>query len=577
MKKLLLAAIALSLVLPFGLFGQSAAGGGRKTFTISVSSNAPGAQVFVNGEAKGAAPLDLKLPAGTFDLAVKADGYADYATKLVVSANAKVYAELSPLAAAGTAKLTVKLSSLRIINARVSIDGVLKGLVSGGKPLGIDLPVGGHQLLVELEGYASYTTSIDLKKNAEIMVDLKPGAVVELAVPAAVANASFYLDGKFYGNASGAKPFSVGLAAGSRDLKVTAEGYKDWNGSIAVAIAGASATVTLRASGEKDVVVKGALGKPIQVLVDLKSAFTPVTATLTLKTSIKVLGAQVYVDGIFKGGLSGPKPLDVELPFGVHDVLVKADGYADYSAKVALDKDMELYADLKAALATLTVKVPGGIDGAQVYLNGSFKGNATGSRPLSLELGPGTYELLVKAEGYGDYSAKIALDRDTEVYADLRATSFALSFSCDVRDAEVWLGDKLVGKAPITLVLPAGTYSYKVRARGYGDYAGSLVLSKDTRIDAKLAPATALISFDVPEAFLFRDEGNPFKNFRVFIDGKLVKDRDLSDVEIAAGMHTVKVVTGGLKFESALSFEAGKKYRISLDILLKLTEISGGR
>ncbi len=92
--------------------------------------------------------------------------------------------------------------------------------------------------------------------------------------------------------------------------------------------------------------------------------------------------------------------------------------------------------------------------------------------------------------------------------------------------------------------------------------AGVLSKTVPMKRHVKDAPQTASYQFSIPSSMMNPDmHGNPWSQIRLYIDG--APQRDFRG-QIAAGRHTIRVVTGAIQIEQVSSFEAGKNYIIEL-------------
>ncbi len=113
------------------------------------------------------------------------------------------------------------------------------------------------------------------------------------------------------------------------------------------------------------------------------------------------LEARVYVDGAYKD----KTPCQVRVSPGAKRVVVKAAGHKDYATTVDLAPGdrIDVVADIRPVTATLIVEsVP---PGANICLDGEFKGKS----PVSLEVFPGQYSVSAELEGYHSKSQDVLL------------------------------------------------------------------------------------------------------------------------------------------------------------------------
>jgi serine/threonine protein kinase len=116
---------------------------------LSVTSQPPGANIFVNGQRQATqTPTTLNLPAGTYRIAVTKPGFEPYTSPVEIRAGepAHLDAELSRLGQ-GQGWVVVRTVPK---GALITVDGVLN---SQQTPARLELPAGQHLLVFTLDGY----------------------------------------------------------------------------------------------------------------------------------------------------------------------------------------------------------------------------------------------------------------------------------------------------------------------------------------------------------------------------------------------------------------------------------------
>ena len=135
--------------------------------TLVMSSNPPGAKLFVDGVERGVTPLTVPLKAGAHALELRGDG-PPRLTSITMTAGAQVsqYIEL-PKTASSAGQLQVRTEPA---GAKVSIDGLARGT----SPLTVaDLTPGEHAVLLESEhGSVKQIVAIEAGVTASLMVPL---------------------------------------------------------------------------------------------------------------------------------------------------------------------------------------------------------------------------------------------------------------------------------------------------------------------------------------------------------------------------------------------------------------------
>jgi len=124
-------------------------------------------------------------------------------------------------------------------------------------------------------------------------------------------------------------------------------------------------------------------------------------ARATLEVRSDPSGAQVYLDGRYLG----LTPLVSSVAPGRHQVEVRKEGYEPYKVSVRLNpgERVRVYARLVPAVTTGRLEVRSEPSGAQVYINGAYRGKT----PLVLTLDPGVYDLRLVLPGYAEYRERV--------------------------------------------------------------------------------------------------------------------------------------------------------------------------
>lgn len=148
-------------------------------------------------------------------------------------------------------------------------------------------------------------------------------------------------------------------------------------------------------------------------------------------------------------------------------------------------------------------------------------------------------------------------------------TYYQVTVNANVRGAEIYIDGVLQKSAvPATFELAAGTYEFRLEARGYLSWRQQVTIEGNRTIRAEMLPPTATVIFRVPSDYINNAVRNPHNLIDYYIDGRLQRaDR----VEVQPGRHTVAIVSGGLRFESQLYFDAGQVYTVELIMRVSLT------
>jgi hypothetical protein len=227
-RKLPMAAAALALLALAGA-GVPAA---RRFFapaappaegTLDVSTNPPGAQLFIDGVERGVTPVTVALKPGPHALELRGSG-APRLMPVTITAGAQVsqYIEL-PATASTSGELRVRTEPA---GARVTVDGVARGV----SPVTIaDLPPGEHAVLLESDlGSFKQTVTIEAGNTASLTVPMAApeGAPVSgwvtISAPGVV---QLFEGGRLVGTSQSER---LMVSAGRHELEIVSEavGYR---------------------------------------------------------------------------------------------------------------------------------------------------------------------------------------------------------------------------------------------------------------------------------------------------------------------------------------------------------------
>ena len=209
-------------------------------FPLTIRVNAPDAALFVDGQdVTGTVPY---VTGGPHNVQVSAPGYAGFSSMIKVAGAMTLDVALRPLGF----PLTVNAN---VPTATVTVNNVGKG----GVPYSENLPPGTYTLRVSANGFADYIASIALDKPITLNVQLQRQMGFALTVNANVATATVTVNNV----AKGGVPYAERLPPGSYRLRVSANGFDDYDAAIT-------------------------LDKPITLNVQLHRQFLPTTLSLVI-------------------------------------------------------------------------------------------------------------------------------------------------------------------------------------------------------------------------------------------------------------------------------------------------------
>lgn len=339
--------------------------------------NVFGAQVFLDGQSQGSAPVVLTTDPGRHLVELKKEGFEPFQTWVDAKENEKV--SLTPfLKEISKPKLGSLVVDADVADAEVLLDG---NKVNGTTPVFItDVIEGLHVVEVRKEPAVPWKQTVQVLagQQAKVRAELKAtiggqGGVIR--VLSNVAGAKVFLDG----TEMGAVPIDVkDVKTGEHVLEVKAAGYQ---------------------TREERVTVNA--GQSIIIKLDL-NAEAGKGDTGTLKVVSPVPDADVYIDG----AAIGKVPQEKAVARGEHFVVVKLAGFKTFEQKVRIEpgQTLTVSAELKAVGRVRVISDPAG---AEVMVNGLPQGVT----PLELnEVEVGTTIVRVTKAGYQSWEQTLNLE-----------------------------------------------------------------------------------------------------------------------------------------------------------------------
>lgn len=286
-------------------------------------------------------------------------------------------------------------------------------------------PAGKRTLVLKAWSGAEYDSDTCTYYGSE-----PPGSIRVESTP---SGADVYLDQSYEGKT----PLTIrDVSPGSHTLRVIKSGYKEW-------------TKTVTVYSNETTYVNAALQKELG----------------SIHVTSNPSGAKVYLDGSYKG----TTPLTIgDVSTGNHTLTLKKNGYYDWerSYNVSAGETVDVYASLELKVGYLNVR--SNVEGASVYVDGSYKGTI----PLYVGIPVGMHTVTVSANKYYDYTTSVTVETDRTVYveASLEEKPGSIYVESIPSGAEVYLDGSYKGKTPLTIAtLKRGTYTLVVKYSGHYD------------------------------------------------------------------------------------------------------------
>lgn len=189
---------------------------------VAITSEPAGAQVLVDGEARGVTPLSTQILAGNHPIELRMDGFKPWSTDVQVKAN-------EPMTL-GPVKLGLPDGRLAVrsdpAGASVSVAGVYRGQT----PIDLELrPDIEHSVVVTRAGYEAVTRTVSLGAGEQRTLSVPlSGVFGEVTVRAQPADALVYVDGK----AMGPVNQTLRLVATTHQIEIRKPGFVDFKASV---------------------------------------------------------------------------------------------------------------------------------------------------------------------------------------------------------------------------------------------------------------------------------------------------------------------------------------------------------
>jgi formylglycine-generating enzyme required for sulfatase activity len=248
------------------------------TGTLVMASNPDGAQISIDGEARGVTPATLELRAGTHRVLLRHPYHPDAMREVTIGRGTTV--EVYDTLAAASGVLTIASNPK---GARVVLNGTAQ---PGITPMVLDpLPAGQHEVVMQLKGRTPVTVNVEVLpgRRVELARDLEPArmGVINVTTTPGGARATL-IDAAGERHAAGT-PVPVGRYA----LEVTRTGYHPQNLTVRVnapqktvelTLVPITGTLTVRARpADARITVARAGGRPVPYTAGARFPAGPVT------------------------------------------------------------------------------------------------------------------------------------------------------------------------------------------------------------------------------------------------------------------------------------------------------------
>ncbi|MCX7026761.1 MAG: PEGA domain-containing protein [Spirochaetes bacterium] len=203
-------------------------------------------------------------------------------------------------------------------------------------------------------------------------------AKTSLTIRCDQAGAQVYIEDKLAGSTQ--PTFSIFLLPGTYKIRVSKEGFSEFQTTAVVGMSPVTLQVTLGKAGNPNPQPSPPPKAPV--------------AKYQLSVDANQRGAQVFVNGTYVGNT----PLSVFLEQGSYSVDVKLEGFEDSSKNIRMNGAYRHYAVLDPRPLSVYIDA-NNAPGASIYRDSSF----VGTTPYRGAWMPGSYDVRISSPGFSDF------------------------------------------------------------------------------------------------------------------------------------------------------------------------------
>lgn len=412
-------------------------------YKVKIESAPPGATVYLDRKecgAVGVTPWSGTLAAGDITVIVELDGYNPESKPLKVARSRTGSSLFVPLIKKNDPpKIDVRADADKsLFGAQVFIDGQGQGQA----PTIVTTTPGRHLVEIRKDGFETLSQWIEVKENQTATLSPQLKAIAKptfgtIVVEADVPDAEVYVDGNKHTDNTPAVIANV--VEGTHVVEVRKAPAVPWKQTVVVV-----ANQQAKVRAELKATINGQGG--------------------VIRVISNVAEAHAFIDGTDMG----QTPVDIkDVKTGEHVIEVKAPGYQTRVEKVTSNagQSQVLKIDLNAEgpSGQGTLKVISQTPDADVYLDGA----AVGKAPLDKKIDAGNHKVLVKLNGYKDFSQDVRIEggQTMTVTAEMKAVG-RLRVLSTPDGAAVLINGLPVGKTPLDTEVEVGQTVVKVSLPG---------------------------------------------------------------------------------------------------------------
>lgn len=394
---------------------------------VVINTEPEGADVYLNNEPVGKTPFASDKPEGRYEWRVERNLYLPQAGVFDLVPGEQVRLDLDLVPDYGG----VNVTSTPENGASITLNGIDVGKST---PATLErLPTGAHTLVLSHKWYETTTQKITIVagETQQVNVTMNP-TFADLVVEA--------------------KSDEVVLVNGA------SKGKGRWSGRVAPGVYKVEVSKPSHETAKKQISLKSGDQEVLTL--------TPEPIYSSLKVVSDPLDAEIFLNGVSYG--VAPKIIR-DVLVGTYELELRKPSFGVYRAQVeVLEGQMNQVDGTLTSMGVISVSSP--TSGAEVYLNGSYKGLA----PLTLgDLTPGNYKVELKKSGHDTYSktVSIAPGSSETVEASLKEASSAVTVNSSPGGASIYVDGNYRGSTPLRINgFSAGAYDIELRRDGYNNF-----------------------------------------------------------------------------------------------------------
>jgi pSer/pThr/pTyr-binding forkhead associated (FHA) protein len=226
------------------------------------------------------------------------------------------------------------------------------------------------------------------------------------------------------------------------------------------------------------------------------------------------------------------------------------------------------------------------VNSAPVYIDGSF----VNTTDFSIRLSAGSHLVRATAPGYADWINSISVNSDMTVpiffqsmgiqqpsapptFQPAPPPMFRLRIGANVGGVQIFIdGRPVEEESPDGVMLTPGRHHIRVFKNGYQEWQKDVDVNRDWSLRADLRPDYATLEVVLSDAYRNPYVGDANQRIECFVDGQRVPRNAGNRFQIAPGLHTIRIVSGGLSVERRWEVQPGRSYRVEPVLSLNIRE-----